>query len=386
MMSIFDFRAIFAIVVLLLVVSSCQQDAGPLDIEEVRSVISDLPESVSFPTDNLYSDAKHELGQRLFWDPILSGQKDVSCATCHHPNLGYADNRDLSSGVNGVGLGSNRTNGDVIRRNAPTILNVAYNGIDVNGNYSPLNAPMFWDNRTKSLEQQALLPILSHDEMRGTDISENAILDTVIQRIASIDEYRDLFRNAYGTDVITENNIAEALATFQRGIIANNSPFDQYIRGNSSALTDQQIEGMNTFIDVGCANCHSGPMFSDYKLHILSTPNHPGVVDQGATGNFEFRTPTLRNLNLTAPYMHNGVFDDLRDVLEFYVDIRRGNGNSQNPNVSDNQIDQDARELSLNNGDIIEIISFLNSLNDNGFDRSIPQSVPSGLPVGGNIN
>ena len=386
MKSLNNIQQLSVFILLLLFFSSCQQDEASLDVEEVRGIISDLPQEVNFPTNNVYSNAKYELGQRLFWDPILSGKKDVSCATCHHPNLGYADSRELSSGVNGIGLGTDRINGDVIRRNAPTILNAAYNGIDMDGNYNPLNAPMFWDNRVFSLEGQALVPILSHDEMRGVDIAEDAILDTVIQRLQSIPAYINMFDGVFDEDGITENTIAQALATFQRNLVANNSPFDQYMRGNTNAMSAQQIEGMNTFIEVGCANCHSGPMFSDFELHILSTPNHPLVFDQGASGRFDFRTPTLRNLNLTAPYMHNGIFDDLRDVLDFYNDIQRGNGNSQNPDVSDNQIGQDARSLDLDNGDINEIIAFLNSLNDNNFDKSIPMSVPSGLPVGGNID
>ena len=180
--------------------------------------------------------------------------------------------------------------------------------------------------------------------------------------------------------------IAQALATFQRSLLAKNSRFDDYLAGDQGALSDQELRGMNSFIEVGCENCHSGSMFSDFELHTLSVPENPLVNDNGATGNFDFRTPSLRNLAFTSPYMHNGSFENLRDVLEFYRDISRGNGDSQNPNVNDNQIDEDARRLQLNNGQINEIIAFLNTLNDDGFDKTVLQTVPSGLSVGGNID
>lgn len=316
----------------------------------------------------------------------MSGSKDIACATCHHPDFGYADGRELSSGVNGFGLGTNRTNGDIVKRNAPTILNTAFNGIDIDGIYNPDLAPMFWDNRASGLEEQALLPILSKEEMRGETIAEADILDVVVQRLNAISDYRTLFENAFGNDNVSADHIAEALATFQRNIVANNSPFDEYMRGDLGALTNREIGGMNTFIEVGCANCHNGPMFSDYELHTLSVPDHSMVDDDGATGNFDFRTPSLRNLAFTAPYMHNGSFDDLEDVLDFYNDISGGNGDSENPNVADNEIDEDARDLQLNGRDIDEIVLFLNTLNDRDFDKSIPQNVPSGLSVGGNID
>ncbi len=372
---------------MVLIASSCQRE----EEEEMIPIgnipeIGALPESVLSPNENPYSNEKFELGRALFWDPILSGAKDVACVSCHHPNFGYADGRDLSSGVNGIGLGPNRVNGDVVKRNSPTILNTAFNGIDLAGNYNPDAAPMFWDNRAMGLEEQALLPILSKEEMRGSEIAEDDIVDSLIQRLNTLPAYRTLFVEAFGDATINQNRIVQAIATFQRNILANNSRFDQYMRGDLNALNNQEIEGMNTFISVGCANCHSGPMFSDFQLHTLSVPDHALVDDDGATGNFDFRTPSLRNLNLTAPYMHNGSFDNLREVLRFYNDISGGNANSQNPNVGNNQIDQDARNLRLNNGQVNEIITFLNTLNDEDFDRSIPQNVPSGLSVGGRID
>lgn len=382
--------------VLIFTLIACQNDeentgsltTGDDDTNTIATLgeIASLPQAVRHPGDNEYSIGKVELGRNLFWDPILSGTKEIACVSCHHPSLGYADGRDLALGVNGQGLGPNRNFGNLINRNSPTIINTGYNGINTNGNYNPSTAPMFWDNRASGLEEQALLPILSSDEMRGNEIAEGDIVDTIIQRLNAISEYQDLFDNAFGSRTVTSERITQAIATFQRSIIANNSRFDQYMRGNLDALNNAEIEGMNTFMDVGCTDCHSGPMFSDYELHTLSVPDDPRITDNGANGRFDFRTPTLRNLGLTAPYMHNGTFDDLNDVLDFYDDISGNNPNSQNPNVRDNQIDQDARNLRLNRREINEIITFLNTLNDNNFDRTILTDVPSGLVSGGNIN
>lgn len=369
--------------------SACQRGDDDDDDGINQNTIDEigaLPEDGFFPSFNPYSDAKFDLGQALFWDPVLSGSKNVACASCHHPNFGYADGRDLSSGVNGAGLGPDRINGTIVKRNAPTILNTAFNGIEEDGTFNPDLAPMFWDIRAMGLEEQALLPILSKEEMRGELINEADIIDTLVERLNLLVEYKHLFENAFGTNEINGDRIAAALSTFQRNLVANNSRFDEYMRGNLTALSNNEIEGMHTFIEVGCANCHSGPMLSDFELHTLSVPDHPLIADNGATGNFDFRTPSLRNLAFTAPYMHNGHFDDLEDVLEFYNDISGGNGDSQNPLVNDNEIDNDAENLDLNRRDIDEILLFLNTLNDDSFDKTIPQTVPSGLAVGGNLD
>lgn len=332
-----------------------------------------------------YSQEKEDLGRLLYWDPILSGTKEVACVSCHHPSLGYADGLNFSQGVGGTGLGRNRSGGVKTRRNAPTVINTAFNGIDNNGVYNPESAPMFWDNRAKGLEGQALLPMLSKEEMRGEAIAENLILDTLIQRLNAIPEYVAKFEQAFGSNEITQNRILAAIATFERGIIANNSRFDQYMRGNVNALTDFEIEGMNAFIEVGCADCHSGPMFSDYELHTIGVKDNINPPDSGATNQFDFRTPTLRNLNLTAPYMHNGIHVTLEEVMEFYESIGEGDEEELNVNVSEDQLDEEMQDLDLDEDQIDAIIAFMNTLNDDSFDKTIPDSIPSGLPVGGNI-
>ena len=375
---------VFSSMILLLLLISCQEDNR--FIINQQDFISALPQEVAYPADNPYTLEKENLGRLLYWDPILSGTNDVACVSCHHPDLGYADGLDFSKGVGGTGLGPNRFGGLQTRRNAPTVINTAFNGIDNEGMFSPESAPMFWDNRAKSLEGQALLPMLSKEEMRGEAITEHAIIDTIIQRLNAIPEYVALFEEAFGSSEISENNILAAIATFERGIVANNSPFDQYMRGDATAMTDFEIQGMNAFIQVGCADCHSGPMFSDYELHTIGVRDNITPPDAGATNRFDFRTPTLRNLNLTSPYMHNGLYETLEQVMEFYEEVAEGDDDERNVNVAENQLDEEMQDLDLDDDQIDAIIAFMNALNDNSFDKPIPSRVPSGLPVGGNID
>ncbi len=337
--------------------------------------IGSLPMTVIDPIDNPTTPEKVALGKLLFWDPVLSGGKDVACATCHHPDNGYAENIDLSIGVGGNGLSVDRSGGVLIKRNAPTIINTAFNGINAHGIYEPSNTVMFWDNRSNSLETQAIEPILSMGEMRGNIIQPNEIYAVISQRLADIPEYVTLFDQVFGANtVINEDKIGKAIAAFERSLIANNSPFDQYARGDEGAMSAQQIRGMNAFLDANCTACHGGPMFSDYELHDIGIPENPKLnqIDQGVN-NGEFRTPTLRNLSETGPYMHNGTQITLEDSVNFYEDFEVN--------------DDDAASLDFddNADNVAAIVAFLQALNDPNFDREIPETVPSGLPVGGNI-
>jgi cytochrome c peroxidase len=358
---------------------------------KVSTTITALPKIVKSPKDNPLTSEKQDLGRLLFYDPILSGGKDVACATCHHPDNGYAEFLDISIGPNSKGLGSKRkfnTPNDIpfVKRNSQTIINTAFNGINTYSKYDPANAPMFWDNRVKSLEQQALEPIKAFEEMRGHDFSETEILDEVVGRLNKIPEYRELFKNAFGTEEANIENLGKAIAAFERSLVTNNSRFDKYMQGDNDAILISEKEGFELFKKVGCANCHNGPMFSDYKVHVLSTPknNKLPTPDMGAKDSFGFRTPSLRNLRFTSPYMHNGSLKTLKRVLEFYEDI--SNGKSRHPLVAKEQFDPLVRELELSVKEMSLIISFLNTLNDDSFDKTIPESVPSGLSVGGNIH
>ena len=190
-----------------------------------------LPRSVGAPPDNPTTPAKVALGRLLFWDPVLSGPRDVACATCHHPDLGYAEDRDVSIGVGGIGLGDDcRVGRDrsipLVKRNSQTILNVAFSGSDEAGHYDPVSAPMFWDIRVRSLEAQALEPLKALEEMRGLTYPEGEAVGVVVGRLNAIPEYRRLFAEAFAGQAPTANTLGKALASFQRSLTASNAPFD----------------------------------------------------------------------------------------------------------------------------------------------------------------
>jgi cytochrome c peroxidase len=366
--------------------------AGALRLAAVGSAQSPsraLPREVMAPADNRADAKRVELGRLLFWDPILSGRKDVACASCHHPDFGYAENLDLSVGVDGVGLGEHRrfapgSTGVFVKRNSQSILNAGFNGIDESGTYDPAKAPMFWDLRAVGLEAQALEPIKSLKEMRGDTYTEAEAVKEVVGRLRALPEYQQRFRQAFGgSQPVTADNLGKALAAFQRTLVANDSPFDRYQRGDPAAMTPAQVRGMERFDRAGCANCHSGPMFSDFKPHVLGVPDNGKLAasDAGVKGAYAFRTPSLRNLAHTAPYMHNGAFRTLDEVLAFYNNGRR---RPRNPNVGRDQLDPLLIRLNVGRGRS-EIVDFLQALNDPGFDKRIPPKVPSGLPPGGNI-
>ncbi len=382
-------------VVPLLMVIACQNDPKPPASAKKETLslgsIDALPANYKSPGDNPSTAEKIELGRLLFYDPVLSGGRDVSCATCHHPDFGYAENLDLSIGVNGKGLGEHRKfnfRNDIpfTKRNSQSLLNIAFNGIGPDGHYTPEEAPMFWDLRAKGLEDQATFPVKALEEMRGHKFGEVDITGEVVKRVAAIAEYKRLFETAFpDNDSVSLYNITKALGAFQRSLIANNSRFDQYMRGDRTALSDQEIEGMNQFLKAGCARCHSGPMLSDFKPHVLGVVDNEKlpVSDSGYLGTYAFRTPSLRNLQFTRPYMHNGKIPTVKDVLFFYEDLH--GKPLPNQHVAKSQLDPLAQEVKVEFKDINAIVEFLNTLNDGNYDRKIPAAVPSGLPVGGLI-
>ncbi len=351
-------------------------DVHTLDIR--GTVISSLPKAAP-----LIDEEKSALGKLLFWDPVLSGNQDVACATCHLPSNGYGDGLTRSIGVGGVGRGTQRVPGDFepVPRNAQSLINVFWNGINEAGLFDPQQAPMFWDNRAVSLHEQALDPLKSELEMRGSSISEEDIIPEILSRLNNIEEYRTLFLSAYGREEITETELVDALVAFQSTIIANNSPFDRWMRGDSSAMSDRQVSGMQEFVIAGCTDCHSGPLFSDFELHVLGTPEAANLIEPDTgNGSFAFRTPMLRQLEFTGPYFHGGQFSNLDGVMDFYDEPQR----SSNPNVSTSELDEDFLALPETDDGLGGLLTdFLSALNDPEFDRTVPQSVPSGLMPGG---
>lgn len=251
-----------------------------------------LPKSVPEPKGNPTTAAKVELGKLLFFDPRLSGDNKMSCATCHLPDKAFGDGLAVGEGADGKHLA----------RNTQTVFNVGF--------YSTL----FWDGRADSLEQQALVPIQSPDEM-------NQDLDQLVRELAEIPQYEARFKQAFGGPV-TERNIARALAAFQRTLVTRNSPFDRYLAGDKDALSRLAKEGLELFQgDAGCVRCHNGPLLSDgnyYRLGVDSRDKGRGGVTKKRDDLYKFRTPSLRNVAQTGPYMHNGSLGTLFDVVQFY--------------------------------------------------------------------
>jgi cytochrome c peroxidase len=200
------------------------------------------------------------------------------------------------------------------------------------------------------------------------------------------------FEEAFGAGTsIDTTRLGQAIAAFERSLVAMDSPFDRFRAGDTQALTPQQRRGFETFDEVGCDRCHRGTMFSDFDLESEGVAEHPRLsAPDAGDGRFRFRTPSLRNVALTAPYMHNGTLATLEDVLQFY-----DNGRSENPNVSNNRgqngdgtarLSRSFRRVdNMNKREMRDITAFLASLSDTNFDRTIPASVPSGLPPGGFI-
>ncbi len=373
----------------LLVAVACQKQNPDPNAADLATLTA-LPLVAPAPANNPGSPEKIALGRALYWDPVLSGGRDVSCASCHHPANGYADAIDLSIGANGLGLGTARhfrAPNDIpfVKRNSPTVLNSAFNGLNPDGSCNPTTAAMFWDVRAQSLETQSLMPITTMEEMRGHQFTEATALDSVVARLRKIPAYATLFGAAFSDATpITAANIGKAIACFERTLIATDSRFDQYMRGNQAALSTQEVAGLNAFAASGCAKCHSGPMLSDYKTHVLGVADNGKnpTSDAGVNGTYAFRTPSLRNVALTAPYMHDGTLANLQAVLNFY-DPGRGAAPSLNPHVSTAQRDPlfPARVT-----DAQAIIAFLGTLTATTYDRTVPATVPSGLAVGGDIH
>ncbi|MDZ4404605.1 cytochrome-c peroxidase [Prosthecobacter sp.] len=340
--------------------------------------IEALPRSAALPND---TPAKVELGRLLFFDPILSATRDVACATCHHPLHDWGDARPTPLGVHASGIGPARklVKGAAflpLTRNTPSILNAAFNGIESDKPHDPLQVPMFWDNRVQSLEAQALVPIRHREEMRGEGSTESEAIPAMVKRLQAIPEYQQLFRAVFETE-ITPEHVAQAIATYERTLITPDSPFDRFMRGDKTAMTPLQQRGMEVFQKAGCALCHNGPMLSDFKLHAI------GLTDS-ATQRHEFRTPTLRNLKHTAPYMHHGGTLTLDEVLLFYdrlmdqaAETFEGGDTSLPP------LDPLLRKMNMLPEDHEPLAAFLETLNSDDYDKSVPKRVPSGLPVAG---
>jgi len=255
-----------------------------------------LPNSPSMPKNNILNEQRSELGKMLFFDPRLSGNGTISCATCHNPLLGWSDGLKKGVGINGAQLD----------RATPTIINAGFNYLQM------------WDGRKKNLEEQATGPMETPTEMHTN-------FETILLFLNKNNGYSSAFSNAYPDEGINKITISKAIASFERTIISNNSPFDKWVRGDEKAMSKQQIMGFKIFSDPNKANCevcHSAPNFVDDGFHNIGLKGHDlgryphkkVKVLKGA-----FKTPTLRDISLSAPYFHDGSASNLLEVVEHYV-------------------------------------------------------------------
>lgn len=322
------------------------------------------------PADNPVRPPRVALGRLLYFDPIVSGANDMSCATCHHPDLGLADGRGQAMGKGGHGVGPARVAGAFVRRGAPTVWNAAY------------NARQFWDGRAADLEDQARFPITSPIEMDQKP-------DELVRELRAIPEYVRLFDEAFGGEdgaAVTFDNAARAIAAFERTLVSDASPFDRYRMGDPTALTAAERRGLTLFrsLKTRCFECHGFPTFANPDFKVIGVPDLPGQekdlgrAETGAGPAYEraFKVPTLRNVALTAPYMHNGRFKTLEEVLSFYS---KGGGRGEGLDLRN--LDDKIRVFSLSTEEQQDLVAFLRSLTDETRRPAVPDRVPSGLPV-----
>jgi cytochrome c peroxidase len=294
--------------------------------------------------------AKVELGRQLFFDPVLSASNAMSCATCHHPDLGFSNGAPVSPPRPGL-----------LPRNVMTLWNSAY------------NRHLLWDGRKESLEAQAVDPLTLPNEMAMTP-------EALEVKLRGIPAYVGLFDAAFdaGEQAVTFGNVTRALAAFQRTLLSRNSPFDRFVAGDSSALTPQEQRGLALFFapETACAECHQPPTFAHETFRVVGVPSEdPGRAGVSPTGiHGAFKVPTLRNVALTTPYMHNGSLATLEDVVQFYAD---GAGRPAGFPF----VDPLLKGFELSAQDRVDLVAFLRALTDESALPAVPQQALSGLPT-----
>lgn len=324
---------------------------APQLFDEVKKDFQDIGplSEMSFPEDNLYSEDKMELGKMLFFDPRLSGSGQISCATCHNPEIGWSDGSRVS-------LGHNKQTGT---RNAPTLMNIGY------------AKTFFWEGRAATLEEQVKAPIENPIEM-------NLHMSMATKNISKIKEYKPFFVKAFGNGEVTEEKITKAIATFERSLISPPSRFDQFVAGKKEALTDSEINGLHLFrTKANCVNCHNTPYFSDQKFHNLGLSYYGTqyedlgryVVTKKNEDVGKFKTPTLREVSVSKPYMHNGFFPELANVVMMYNTGMMDETSKENP-INDPKFPHKSgmvEKLNLTDDEVFDIVAFLKTLSTNRY-------------------
>lgn len=370
----------------------------------VAAGLAALPDAPIRPLENPFNQARVELGHMLFFEPILSGPQDVACSTCHLPDRAFTDGRQFPSGAGATGLGPDRTDPlpaplRLMPRNSPTVFNA---GVYGRGSPTPTtNGTMFWSGSAFGLEDQVLNPIAADNELRGLTFGKEVAIDSILLRLRTIPAYVDDFATAFpelaatagGAPqlLLTHTTLRQALAAYIRELVTPDAPFDRYMDGDDSALTPAATRGLALFVGkADCASCHTGPMLSDFSMHVIggaqdglgrdTTPGDDlGWGEHGGTP-YSFRTPPLRHVAETAPYFHAGTAATLRDVIEF-----KNAGVSAHPSVRAAQLDSAVKPLELTTSEIDDLIAFLQSLSDlttiQGPLFRAPTAVHSGLTI-----
>lgn len=312
---------------------------------------------MKIPKDNPVTPEKVELGRLLFFDSILSGDNKISCAHCHHPQKGFCDG------------GSNAKN---TKRDSPTIFNAAYRKF------------LFWDGRAKSLEKQAAGPITAEGEM-------NEKPENLVKELKNIPGYVEKFQKAFpeDADAVTFENVTKAIASFERTLVSNNSAFDRYAGGDDAALTPAQLRGLALYRSTRtwCFECHALPTFEAPLFKVVGAPEKDALTGEILEKDFgrekvtknpslrrAFLVPTLRNVALTAPYMHNKSLKTLEQVVDFYSD---GGGDAFGMKGTDPHI----TKINLSAQEKKDLAAFLRALTDDSSAPPVPERVPSGLSV-----
>jgi cytochrome c peroxidase len=298
------------------------------------------PSETPFPKSNPFDAAKVELGKHLFFDPRLSRTGAISCASCHNPGFDWSDGLPRGVGVTGVPL----------PRKTPTVLNAAW-----------LTALM-WDGRAGSLEQQAALPLTAEHEM-------GMPLDEMVTRLKGIDGYARLYEAAFpGQEIGIENTLA-ALATYERTLVSNPAPFDRWIEGDESAISEEAKRGFVVFNEAGrCNKCHSSWRFTDDSFHDIGLASEdigrgefapPTVVIM----RHAFKTPSLRDLRFTGPYMHDGSMKTIGEVISHYED-----GGKARPSLS-----PEMKAIKLTKQERDDLIAYLKTIQGQPLETAIPR-------------
>ncbi len=326
-----------------------------------------LPEQVPAPADNPTTPEKVALGRRLFFDTSLSRDHTLSCASCHVIDALAGGDGSATS----LGIEDQRGN-----RNAPTVWNAAFQN------------KLFWDGRAASLEEQAIGPPVNPVEMGMPS------LQAVEERVRGNPDYHVLFAAAFGDGTITIDRIAKAIAAFERTLITTDTPYDRFVRGDLTALTPQQLRGMGLFQSVGCISCHFGPNFSAASVFDTSQPLRPFPTtpvpyqeqyrlteDTGnapqVTGQGVWRVPSLRNVALTGPWLHNGSVTELEEVVRIMSSAQRGYTGHMLRWSDREQVLYEQTHRKLREDEIQDIVAFLHALSSDRLKLAVEKG-PSG--------